>query len=299
MHPVLFTIPGLESDVQAYGLLMGLALLVGWWLTLRFARADRLPAERIGTIYVVSVIVAVLCGRALWLVQQPTAFDPASILSLKAGGSSIIGALMAGLVVSGVMCSRAKIPWFAVMDCAAPAFMVGVIIERIGALLAGADFGAYVGPREFGYSLHVVYPEGSPVYRFHQGLLDGMRGLPELTSAPVHPVQLYAAGLALLGVALALFLRRRRRFSGQVFFGVMALYVVARMVIEDPLRYDASDPAAYGLRMGQISALGLLLVLFAAYQQRAARAAKDLDDGGAGLRQWLGGPWSDESGAET
>jgi len=44
MHPVLFTIPGLESDVQAYGLLMGLALLVGWWLTLRFARADRLPA---------------------------------------------------------------------------------------------------------------------------------------------------------------------------------------------------------------------------------------------------------------
>ncbi|MCA9714588.1 MAG: prolipoprotein diacylglyceryl transferase [Myxococcales bacterium] len=289
MYPVLFTLPGLGWDVQAYGVLMGLALLLGWVLTLRAARADRLPSERIGTIYVASVLAAVLTGRAMWLLQQPGGFDAGALLSLKAGGSSIIGALFAGLLVSGLLCRRAKIPWFAALDCGAPAFAIGVVLERVGAFLAGADFGRYVAPGEFGYRLHVVYPEGSTVFEFHHRAMDALRGLPDTTSAPVHPSQLYTAAFALLALALAGFVRRRRRFSGQVFFAVAGVYLAGRMLVEESLRFGAPEGALGPFRVTQLAAVGLLFVLWIAYQQLAARAAAAPSGG----KHWLGGAWSE------
>ncbi len=291
MFPVLFTLPGLGWDVQAYGVLMGLALLLGWVMTLRSARADRLPSEQIGTIYVASVLTAVLAGRAMWLVQVPGGFSAGSLVSLQAGGSTIVGALMVGLLVSGAMCWRSKIPWLATLDCGAPWFALGVVLERVGAVLAGADFGRYVAPGEFGYRLHIVYPEGSPAFIFHHRAMESFRGLPETTSAPVHPSQLYTAAFALLALAIALWVRKRRRFSGQVVFAVAAVYVFARFGIEESLRLGAPDAMLGPFRMTQLTTLGLLFVLWIGYQQVASRAAA-ADDG---WRHWLGGPWSSQS----
>ncbi|MCA9690228.1 MAG: prolipoprotein diacylglyceryl transferase [Myxococcales bacterium] len=286
MHPTLFTVPGAGWEVQAYGALMGLALLLGWYVTLRLARADLLPTDRVGTLYVVSIVAGILGGRAHWMLQQPTPFEWSRLVALPAGGLSVVGGIFCALVASAIYCARARLPWFAVMDCGAPAFSVGVIIERIGAFLAGADFGAYVGPRDVGYDLAVRYPAGTPVYRFHRVTLDGMDAVSDVASAPVHPTQLYAAGMAVITLLVALWLRRRRRFSGQVFFAVFGLYVIARMIVEEPLRYDAVPDLLGPLRTSMVSALGLCLILAIAYQLRDSRARRE------DLQQWRGGPWT-------
>ncbi|MEZ4451711.1 MAG: prolipoprotein diacylglyceryl transferase [Nannocystaceae bacterium] len=274
MRPILFEVLG--WPLQAYGVAMGLALLLGWFVALDRARRDGLPTDRLGTIFVLSAFAGIVGARALWLLQHGGAFGFAELIQLPAGGMAVAGGMVAALLVSVVGCRRIGVDPWAWLDCVAPGFAVGLVLERIGAFLAGADFGRYVGPDELGYALHVRFPAGTPVHEFHAQIL---RDLPALTadaSAPVHPVQIYGAILGVLLVLLAGWLRRRRAYSGQVFLGVLAAFFVARLVIEDPLRYDASAPLFGPLRVGHVSALGLCLVLavIAGMRRRAAEAPR-------------------------
>ncbi len=281
MHPLLFTVPGTEFVVSAYGFFMGLALVSAWVVALLLARGDRLPSDRLGTVFVVGAVLGLLCARAVWLQQQGQPLTAETLRMLPSGGMTVFGGAFAALLVSAIGCRRIGVPLLAWLDCVAPAFALGAICERVGALLAGGDFGRYVGAGDLGHALAISYPPGSPAFILHAVTLQGLPGVSELGSAPVHPVQGYEATLALLTLLVALWVRRRRRYSGQVFFAAMAVFVAGRALL-DPLRHDASPEVFGPLRLAQISGLGLLLVLWIASRVAA----------GAGLRAWEGGPWS-------
>lgn len=281
MHPLLFTVPGTEFVVSAYGFCMGLALVSAWVVALLLARGDRLPSDRLGTVFVVGAVLGLLCARAVWLQQQGQPLTAETLRMLPSGGMTVFGGAFAALLVAAIGCRRIGVPLLAWLDCVAPAFALGAICERVGALLAGGDFGRYVGAEDLGHALAISYPPGSPAFILHAVTLQGLPGVSELGSAPVHPVQGYEATVALLTLLVALWIRRRRRYSGQVFFAAMAVFVAGRALL-DPLRHDASPEVFGPLRLAQISGLGLLLVLWIASRVAA----------GAGLRAWEGGPWS-------
>lgn len=287
MHPQLFTVPGTDFNVSSYGLLMGLALVSAWILSLLLARRDRLPGDRLGIVFVLSAIAGLLAARGIWLLQQGMDFGLAELRQLPAGGMTVFGGAFAALLVSLIGCRRARVPLLAWLDCVVPGFALGAIFERVGALLAGGDFGRYVGPEELGHALAISYPPGSPAFLLHSVSLQGLPGVSEAASAPVHPVQGYEALLAAVTLLVALWVRRRRRHSGQVFFTAIAVFVAGRALL-DPLRHDASPELLGPLRLAQISGLGLLLVLWIASRVQAGRAATTP----GGLRLWEGGPWS-------
>jgi phosphatidylglycerol:prolipoprotein diacylglycerol transferase len=287
MHPELFIVPGTSFVVSSYGLFMGLALVTAWILSLALARGDRLPTDRLGLVFVASAIAGLVAARGIWLLQQGLPFGLAELRQLPAGGMTVFGGAFAALLVSLIGCRRVRVPLLAWLDCVVPGFALGAIFERIGALLAGGDFGRYVGPEEIGHALAVSYPPGSPAFLLHRVSLQGLPGVSEIGSAPVHPIQGYEALLAGLTLLVALWMRRRRRHSGAVFFTAMAVFVAGRALL-DPLRHDASPEVLGPLRLAQISGLGLLLVLWIASLVQASRAAASPD----GLRHWEGGPWS-------
>jgi phosphatidylglycerol:prolipoprotein diacylglycerol transferase len=287
MHPQLFTVPGTEFSVASYGFCVGLALILAWVLALLHARADRLPSDRLGTVFVLAAIAGLLCARVIWLLQQGLPVDLDAIRSLPAGGMTVFGGAFAALLVCVVGCRRVGVPLLAWLDCVAPAFALGAICERVGALLAGGDFGRYVGAEEFGHALAVSYPPGSPAFILHSVTLQGLPGVTEAASAPVHPVQGYEAALALVTLAVALWIRKRRAYGGQVFFAAMAVFVVGRALL-DPLRHDAAPEVLGPVRLSQVSGFGLLLVLWIASVVQRRRAAATP----GGLRWWEGGPWS-------
>ena len=273
MHPILFSVPGVGWAVHSYGAAMGLALLVAWIVALDRARRDGLPTEALGSIFVAAAVAALLGARALWLAGHPElATGLGALLQLPAGGLSLVGGAFAALVTTALGCHLRGVATFAWLDCVAPGFAVGAAIERLGAFLAGADFGRYVAPGEWGYALAVTFPAGSPAHAVHSRILDGLGVVSDAASAPVHPVQLYAAALALAALGLALWLRPRRRYAGQVALAVLAFYIVARLGIEDPLRFDGTEPVWGALRRGHVAALGLLGVIagVARIQRRAA-----------------------------
>lgn len=287
MFPQLFTVPGTDFTVTAYGLCMGLALVVAWVWTLLLARQDRLPSDRLGTVFVVAVLFGLFGARAVWLLQHGEALTADTLRSLPAGGMTVFGGAVVAMLVCVIGARRTGVPLLAWLDCVAAGFVLGAVFERVGALLAGGDFGRYVGPEELGHALAVTYPPGSPAFVLHTLNLQGLPGVSEAASAPVHPVQAYEAVVAAVAVAVALRLRKTRAYSGQVFFWVIGVFVAGRALL-DPLRHDASPEVFGPLRLAQVAGLGLVTVLAIAAAVQRGKAA----EAAGGLRLWEGGPWS-------
>ena len=70
MHPVLFRIPvpgwtlpllgRIESvPIYSYGVMLGLSLVVGWYLTLGLSKRDGLPQETMANNYVITAVAAI------------------------------------------------------------------------------------------------------------------------------------------------------------------------------------------------------------------------------------------------
>jgi phosphatidylglycerol:prolipoprotein diacylglycerol transferase len=283
MQPVLFSLG--DTPIPAYGFLIAVALILGWVLSLKLARDDKLPADLLGTNYVISVAAGLLGGRAMWLAQNRELSElPSQLLMLEAGGLSGFGGVLVGLIVAGLLCQNRKVPTWAWLDCVAPAFLLGVVLERVAAFLAGADFGHYVDPNFF---LAVHYPADSTVFEIQRRDLTGLRMSPE-QSLPVHPSQLYAATAAALGTVLCFVIRSRRRYSGQVALFALGFYGVVRYVIEDPFRYDATPEVLGPLSLGQVTGAVLVAIIIATHFSRLGKLAEDP----VGTVQWTGGPWT-------
>lgn len=287
MFPQLFTVPGADFVVTAYGLCMGLALVTAWVWALLLARHDRLPSDSLGTVFVVAALAGLFGARAVWLLQQGQALTLEALRSLPAGGMTVFGGAALAMFVCVFGARRLGVPLLAWLDCVAPAFALGAVFERVGALLAGGDFGRYVGPEELGHALAVQYPPGSPAFVMHTISLQGLPDVTDVASAPVHPVQAYEAALAMVAVIVALRLRRTRAYTGQLFFWVMGVFVAGRALLE-PLRHDASPEVLGPLRLATLSGLGLVIVLAIAAAVQRGKA----NETPGGLRLWEGGPWS-------
>jgi len=150
MSPVLFSVPGTQWEVSSYGFFLGLALIAGWILSLSLAGRDRLPADRLGTSYVVAVAFGLVGARGAWLVQHPDAWTGwGSVLSLSSpgqGGLAPFFGVVVGFLVAAMHVQRMRVPVLAWFDAVAPALALGLAIERIGALLAGMNLKQVLDP---------------------------------------------------------------------------------------------------------------------------------------------------------
>ena len=131
--------------------------------------------------------------------------------------------------------------------------------------LAGCCFG-----REAQGKVGLIFPSESPAIEWQSkhGLLTSKF----LRSLPVHPTQIYESAAALAIAAFCLFyVQGRKRYDGQVFFTFVALYAVARFVIEI---FRSDDRGGLlGLSTSQLIGVGLLGAVFFAHRRFSARVA--------------------------
>lgn len=285
MSPILFTVPGVEWEVSAYGFFLGLALVAGWLLSISLAAKDRLPADRLGTSYVVALGFALVGARAAWLFGNPEAWTGwGSLLTLSQGGLSPAAGLVVAVLVTLVHTGRMGVPaalWF---DAAAPALALGIALERLGALFAGIGFGRYAPD----FPLAIRFPIDSPAFEAHRQKLAQLLPAGASESLPVYPTQIIALVLALAGLWIALRLRKRRVFAGQVALATLAWLLAARTLVEEPLRADRAEATIGPFAPGQVAAALLVLALVVILRARWKRARADAK----APKPWEGGPWS-------
>src|SRR5580704_3868982 len=246
--------------IYAYGVMLGMSLVVGWYLTLPLAERDGLPKETMANCYVVTALAAIAGSRILYIVTNPDEFKSIwDLFALRNGGLVAYGGFIGGLIGSWAFLAPKKIRLLAWADDAVPSLASGLLITRIGCYLFGCDFGKRL-PDGAPHCLQTLgtFPhwpagtlasgEGSPAFVRH---LDVYRGTPmeqELikmnSSFPVHPTQLNESLIGLVLLVLLLWQRKYTRFRGQVFFLFVFAYGFLRFILE--LWRDDVERGSYG-----------------------------------------------------
>jgi phosphatidylglycerol:prolipoprotein diacylglycerol transferase len=274
-HTVAF-----EADsipIYAYGVMLGVSLVVGWYLTLTLAERDGLPRETAANCYVVTAVVAIAGSRLLFVVTNADEFHSLrDVVELRNGGYVAYGGFIAGLLASWAYLAPKKIRLLAWADAAVPSLASGLFVTRIGCYLFGCDFGKRLPDGAPGWLKSLgTFPhwapgtmpagDGSPAYVRHLALYRGSPLEADLVRAnasfPVHPTQIYESLVGLALVGLLLWQRRSLRFRGQLFFLFVFAYGFCRFVLE--LWRDDVERGSYGPVLDEHVYVPACLFLFA------------------------------------
>jgi phosphatidylglycerol:prolipoprotein diacylglycerol transferase len=249
MHPIIISL-GDNIKLHSYGLMLGISFVVAWQLGFRYASRQGYPHKVITATYVLAIVFSLLGARLAYVLSNWTDYQlkNESFFSTSFDGLVAYGGFIGGTLAAWLHLKWRKVDAWGFFDCNAVGLVLGLAITRIGCFLAGCCHGK---PTDLPWG--VVFPPGCQAAETFPG---------EGGSVPVHPTQLYESllGLAILPVAIVLF--RRRRFTGQAFLVIMALYAVGRFLLE----FFRADPDR-GTVIGPLSTsqfIGLALVPFAA-----------------------------------
>jgi phosphatidylglycerol---prolipoprotein diacylglyceryl transferase len=296
MHPILFRIPlpgwnlpwlgqATSLPIYSYGVMLGLSLVVGWYLTLSLAERDGLPPDEMANCYVVTALSALVASRVLYIVTNPADFDGvASWFAVRKGGLVAYGGFLGGFLGSWAYLRSKRIPLMPWGDVAVPSLATGLLLTRIGCYLFGCDFGKRLGDDAPGFLRKLgTFPHwpagtldgpgsGSPAWSQH---VERHLITPDAAvSLPVHPTQLYESLVGLLLFGLLIWQRKRQSFRGQVFLLFTFAYGVLRYLLE--MVRDDAERGTFGPLLGEhVIVPGGLFLLAAAFAFGMARAVPD------------------------
>jgi phosphatidylglycerol:prolipoprotein diacylglycerol transferase len=198
-------------------------------------------------------------------VCHPSAPDCFAWAKFWAGGLTYYGGLLGASGAAWVLLKRDAFPFWKAADMAGFAIPLGLGFGRMGCLMAGCCFGATC---DLPWAVSFPWRSAASEEQFRDHLLAS----PRMWSLPVHPTQIYesAASLAVAAVCL-LWVHGRKRYDGQVFAAFLALYAVARFLLEMLRRDDRGG--LLGLSTSQWLGLVMLGVAAAIHLKRGPRAS--------------------------
>ncbi len=230
MNPVAFEIFGLT--VHWYGIMMMLGFLAGWGSWVVVGRREGRSAAFCSDLLFWIMIAAVVGSRLAYIIANLSFFleNPHRLYRIDQGGLIYYGGLIAGIIAVYLFARHKRQTPLGVYDFVATSLPLAHAFGRIGCFLNGCCHGS---PHDG--SCAVAFPRHS--FAWHRQYDLGLVETPAAT-LPVHPVQLYEAGLALALYALLLVIHRKRRHLGATTVAYLMLYPVARFGLEF-LRGDA------------------------------------------------------------
>ena len=166
-------------QIHWYGLLLALALLLGWrWLEIE-AKGTKLAPQVIDLVIWIA-LSGMIGARLLFVILKWSEFEGSAgaMMNLTQGGLSIHGAILGGAAATFIYCRINKLPVWWVLDMLVPPLILGQIIGRLGNFFNQEAFG---GPTDLPWKMWVA-----PVYRpevlknfnfFHPTFLYEMIGL--------------------------------------------------------------------------------------------------------------------------
>jgi prolipoprotein diacylglyceryltransferase len=236
-----------------YFMLAALAAFVGSLIALRLARRDGVsPAHTTNAI--ACAYVAALAGGYLFeaLRALPAAAAAGSWRPVTHAGRAAYGGLLAAIAAAALYLRGARQPVAAFFDRVSVGAGLTYGLVRTGCFLAGCDYGAPTAS-VFG----VRFPRGSLAALDHARRGWVPHGAPSL---PVHPTQLYEAGVGLLAGALAALPLSRGRRDGTAFATFLLVYAAGRFAIEG-LRGDQDRGSAAGLSTAQWVSIAVVVAM--------------------------------------
>ncbi|MBL8022869.1 MAG: prolipoprotein diacylglyceryl transferase [Elusimicrobia bacterium] len=236
MYPVLFHWG--PFSLHTYGLFAAFGFLAGYGIASAMARRREISPAVVGDALFPLLLGGLLGARLFYVLFHGAEFSGQWLDTLKIwqGGLMWQGGFLGALVAFALFLRRRRLPFLPMTDIFAPAVAVGQALGRIGCLFAGCCFGRTC---DLPWAITFHHAESLAP-----------------TGQPLHPTQLYDAGLNLLLAAFLLILSKSPWSSraGRLTGVYLLLAGAARLGVE----YFRAD--ARGTGLGIFSATGLVAI---------------------------------------
>lgn len=243
----------------------GVAALLGIVVALLFARRAGLPALRSAVALGVLALALPLGSKLLYLIESAILplgplFNPpqSEPVEFFLSGFRNPGGMLLLLALLPVVSIATSLPTLRFADAVAPGVGAAVAMFRVGCFLNGCCF---AGPSASFFA--VSFPPGSRIYLWQ--LQHGIIQVGDASSVPVHPLQLYYAGIGAVMFFASIFWRYRDIKEGSAALRCFILFFGGTLLCE-----FLQVPS---LPLNQLACLvGLLALISLALRKRASGA---------------------------
>jgi phosphatidylglycerol:prolipoprotein diacylglycerol transferase len=215
--------------IPTYGALTALALIAALTAAVHFARRLSLDPNKVWTLSLYAILTTLISARLLVVIAHLGAFrqHPFWILGLTTLHDWWVAPVSIALgIAAAILYALAEgLPLLRVADCLAPAVSIALAVNRVGAFVAGLDFGT---PTDAPWS--VTYTSRIAALWYHTPL-----------GIPLHPVQLYDAAIPVIIFALLAWWLPRRRQDGELAGAALFFFGIANVFLSF-YRADLSSP---------------------------------------------------------
>ncbi|MCL2164599.1 MAG: prolipoprotein diacylglyceryl transferase [Oscillospiraceae bacterium] len=228
---VLFSPFGIS--IYTYGVIIACALFLAVILGLRSCEKYGIQKPDILDLMIFATPISIIMGMLYYAVFKWENFvgNPLNIIARRSG-IGIYGAIIGALVTATVFAKVKKINILNLLDFGVPYLIMGQAIGR---------WGNFVNQEAFGINTNMPWGMTSDIIvRTVRDRIPDMEKLGIVVDPllPVHPTFLYESLWNFLIFALLLYLRKNKKFEGQVLLGYLIGYGVGRAYIEG-LRIDS------------------------------------------------------------
>lgn len=212
MHPILFKIGPIT--VHTYGLMIALAFLLGIGLMSYQAKKEGLDSQSIQDLGFYALLGAIAGSRLLFVLINYESYlsEPWKIFYIWEGGLVFYGGLIGALGLGFWFLKKHQLPFWTIVDLAAPSISLGQALGRLGCFAAGCCY-------------------GKPSLSLFGITFSDLNCLAPL-GVRLHPVQLYSSFANLTVFLILMLLQRAKKFSGQMLGSYLVLYAISRFTIE-------------------------------------------------------------------
>ncbi|WFD09161.1 prolipoprotein diacylglyceryl transferase [Tepidibacter hydrothermalis] len=229
MDPIAFSILGI--DVRWYGVLISTGIMIGMALALREAKRVGINEDKLLDLFLIAIPCSIIGARTYYVIFNWDIYkgDIYEMINIRGGGLAIHGAIIAAVLVGYIYCRFKDLDFLKILDLTAPSLAIGQAIGRWGNFI---NQEAYGRPTDLPWAINV-------------------------NGVNVHPTFLYESIWDFCLFLFLMWLRKNKKYDGNVFVYYAIIYSVGRFFIEG-LRIDSLMIGP--LRMAQVISLGTMVV---------------------------------------
>ncbi|MBQ8248383.1 MAG: prolipoprotein diacylglyceryl transferase [Clostridia bacterium] len=232
LDPVAFKIPlpwteGESHPVMWYGVIITLAMVIGFFIALRKAKFEGISTDTVLDLAIYLIIAAIVGARLYYVVSKIENFDSFyDVIAIWDGGLGIYGGIIAGALTIFIYTKIKKIKTAKVLDIAAPGLIIGQAIGRWGNFCNAEAHGVVT---ELPWKMGIAYGQWTD---------DTCTQLTFGATHYYHPTFLYESLWNIIGFALIMYFYKKKKYDGQPTLWYLVWYGFGRFFIEG-LRTDS------------------------------------------------------------
>ncbi len=250
---IAFTIFGI--DIYWYAVIIVAGMVLAVYLAQYEAKRTGQDPEMYWDFAVIAILVSVICARVYYVVFSWDSYKDnlLKIFAIREGGLAIYGGIIGGIVTAIIYCKIKKIKFWVLADTAAPSLILGQIIGRWGNFFNSEAFGGYTE------SLFAMRYKVSQISYIPDTLFDKIITINGVEYVQVHPTFLYESVWNLCVFMFLMWLKKHKKFDGQIILVYLLGYSLGRVWIEG-MRMDQLMLGSTGIAVSQLLSAIIIFV---------------------------------------